>query len=265
MNRILFFCPLRKKEMVILLSFTFFALQASAQQGSVLPPNIRAVNTIERLTDSNGLGTNEMIYGIPLPEGKVIGDTYLNLEWKKSAILLYDVDKLIEGYSARYDIQTNELDIETLTGVKALSGAKVKSFVWLDSQTGKSSFFINTKEYHYNETVLNGFFEVRVDGATPLFKKVNLVVKKADYNVALNTGSRDDKILKKALYYFGQGDQVLLVPNSKKKMLSIFSKDADKVNAFINENGLSVKNEDHLDQIFAYFNSLSNATKRPSL
>ncbi|MEO7990325.1 MAG: hypothetical protein ABI663_12340 [Chryseolinea sp.] len=264
MNRILILNSMYRKGAVILLLFTFFALYASAQQGSALPPNIRAVNTIERLTDSNGLGTNEMMYGIPFPEGKVIGDTYLNLEWRKATILLYDADKLIEGYSARYDIQTNELDIETSNGIKALSGTKVKSFVWMDSQTGKSSFFINAKEYHYNETVLNGFFEVRADGATPLFKKVNLILKKADYNVALNTGSRDDKILKKVVYYYGQGDQVLLLPSSKKKMLSIFKKDADKVNAFINENGLSVKNEDHLDQIFSYFNSLSNTSKRPS-
>lgn len=248
--------------MAIILSFTFFAFHSSAQQGSTLAPNIRAANTIERLTDSNGLGTNEMMFGIPLPEGKVIGDTYLNLEWRKAAILLYEGNRLIEGHSARYDIQTNELDIEASNGIKALSGTKVKSFVWLDSQTGKSAFFINAKEYHFNETVLTGFFEVRVDGSNPLFKKVSLILKKADYNAALSTGSRDDKILKKIFYYYREGNQVMLLPNSKKKVLPIFKNNADKINAFINKNNLSVKQEDHLEQIFTYFNSLTTVIKK---
>src|SRR5215204_7443749 len=84
----------------------------SYSQGSVIPSNVRAVNTIERLTDSNGLGNNEMMFGIPLPEGKVIGDTYLSTEWKKSVILLYDKNKLIEGFPLRYDIKSDELDIK---------------------------------------------------------------------------------------------------------------------------------------------------------
>ena len=81
----------------------------SHAQGSVIPSNVRAVNTIERLTDSNGLGNNEMLYGIPLPEGKVIGDTYLSTEWKRSVILLYDKNKLIEGFPARYDIKADDV------------------------------------------------------------------------------------------------------------------------------------------------------------
>ena len=264
MNQIFIFNFSGKKNISCILSFSLIVLQATAQQGSAIPPNIRAVNTIERLTDSNGLGTNEMMFGIPFPEGKVVGDTYLNVEWRRAAILLYDGDKLMEGYSARYDIQANDLDIKASRGIKALAGNKVKSFVWMDSLNGKLSYFINAKEYRFNETILSGFFEVCVDGSTPLFKKVSLMLKKADYNVALNTGSHDDKILKKVIYYYGEGDLVMLLPNSKKKMLSIFKKDANKVNTFINENALSVKNEDHLNQIFAYYNSLTNATKKLS-
>lgn len=182
----------------ILLTLCVSTLNKSfAQQAStVVPSNVRATNTIERLTDSNGLGTNEMLYGIPLPEGKVIGDTYLYPEWKRSAILLYEGNKLLEGYPIRYDIKADELDVKTPSSVKVLAGKNIKSFIWIDSVSTVPNYFINAREYKLDGVSLAGFFEVLVNGNTPLFKKTRVTIKKADYNVQLSIGSRDDKILK---------------------------------------------------------------------
>src|SRR5688572_2286463 len=83
---------------------------------AVVPPNIRAINTIERLNDFDGLTNGDLMYGIPLPEGKVIGDSYLDTHWKKSTILLYEKDKLIEGFPLRYDIWLDELEINARNG-----------------------------------------------------------------------------------------------------------------------------------------------------
>lgn len=227
-------------------------------QGSVIPSNVRAVNTIERLTDSNGLGNNEMMYGIPIPEGKVIGDTYLSTKWRRSVILLYDKNKLIEGFPARYDIYADELDVKGARGIKVLEGRRIKSFVWMDSSRAEPYYFVNAKEFKVNGVPLIGFYEVLVDGNTPLFKKMNITVKKADYNVTLSIGSRDDKILKSPTYYLADGNSAYVIPGSKKKFLQMLKSKADEVESYMDFNGLSIKKEEELVLICKYYNSLQN-------
>jgi hypothetical protein len=241
---------------VVLLVINNFVVHA--QQGGVIPPNVRATNTIERLTDSNGLGNNEMLYGIPLPEGKVIGDTYLNTEWQKSVILLYEGNKLLEGYLIRYDIKIDELDVKTASSVKVLSGKNVKSFMWMAAAGGDAQYFINAKEFRDDGIPLIGFFEVLVDGNTPLFKKTNVSIKKADYNVTLSMGSRDDKILKSSTYFLVDGNKVYELPGNKKKFLALFKGKASEIEGYMDANDLSVKKEEELVLIFKYCNSLTN-------
>jgi hypothetical protein len=240
----------------------FFLVTAASYniygQGSVIPANVRAVNTLEGLTDSNGLGNNEMLYGIPLPEGKVIGDTYLSTQWKRSVILLYEKNKLIEGFPARYDIKLDELEVKGRKEVKVLEGRKVKSFMWIDSVRTEPFYFVNARDFKLDGIPLTGFFEVLVDGNTALFKKTNITVKKADYNVTLSMGSRDDKILKTPSYYLADGARISEIPGSKKKFLQLLKSKAEQVEKYMDENNLSVKKEEELIAICKYYNSLTN-------
>ncbi len=225
-------------------------------QTSAIPNTVRAVNALERLTDSNGLGANEMIYGIPLPPGKVIGDTYLSTSFRQAAILLYKDNKLLEGYPIRYDIQSDELDVKTSKGIKVLEGRNIKSFLWVDSAHLDPVYFVNAKEYKLGGTPLTGFFEVLVDGKAPLFKKTNLALKKANYNEALSVGSRDDKILKQSEFYIGQSGRVIELPSTKKKFLPLFESKAAEMEKFIDTSGLSIKKQDDLIAIFKHYNAL---------
>jgi len=199
-----------------------------------------------------------MLYGIPLPEGKVVGDTYLSTEWKRSVILLYDNNKLIEGFPVRYDIKSDDLEVKGRSDIKVLEGRKIKSFMWIDSSRSEPYYFVNAKDFKVGGVPLTGFFEVLADGNSPLFKKVNISVKKADYNVTLNMGSRDDKILKNSTYYFADGNRVSEIPGSKKKFLQLLKSKADEVESYMDENGLSIKKEEELVAIFKYYNSLNN-------
>lgn len=230
------------------------AISASAQ--TVVPPNIRASNTIEKLTDFRGLETGEMLFGIPLPEGKVIGDTYLDTNWKTGSIMLYDKDKLIERYPIRYDIYTNELDIKTGQQVKVIAGNKIKSFSWIDSSYSEPVYFINARDFK-NEagTQLSGFFQVLVDGPLPLLCKTDIVVRKADYNVQMNVGSKDDKILKKEKYYYLKDGTAVEVPAGKKKMLALFGEHAIAIEKYIKDNRSSSK-EDELLLAFDQYSKL---------
>ncbi len=245
------------KKLLRILPFVSLVLDAGAQ--AVVPVNIRATNTLEHLFDFNGINNADLLYGIPLPSGKVIGDTYLDTRWKNFSILLYDKDKLIEGYPARYDIYLDELEVMGRNGIKVLKGDQVKSFVWADSIMRVPVYFVNAKDYKNEDNVpFTGFFQVLSDGSMPLLKKTSIGIKKADYNVQLNVGSPDDKILKKVKFYTVKEKRVVELPGSRKKFLMLFDEDYEKIEQLVKDNNLSTSNEDHLVTIFQHYNSQYN-------
>jgi hypothetical protein len=245
------------KKLLSIILVVVWALNGYAQ--AVVPVNIRATNTLEHLFAFNGINNTDLLYGIPLPEGKVIGDIYLDTHWKNSTILLYDKDKLIEGYPARYDIYLDELEIMGKNGVKVLKGSQVRSFVWADSITRTPVYFVNAKDYRNEDNVeFTGFFQVLSDGSMPLFKKTTIDIKKADYNIQLNVGSHDDKILKKNKFYAVKGKHVVGIPASRKKFLTLFEGNSESVEQLIKDNNLTTSKEEHLEVIFQHYNSQQN-------
>lgn len=239
--------------------FVFLGLVSTCYAQAVVPNNIRAMSTLERLHDTDRLWNTDILYGIPLPEGKVIGDTYIDTNWRNGSILLYENEKLIEGYRVRYDIQSDELEVKAKNGIKVLKGTKIKSFVWADSITRAPAFFVNAKDFKTEDDVaLTGFFQVLADGSFPLLKKTTIDIKKADYNIQFNVGSTDDKILKKTRFYAINKTQVIELPSSKKKLLLLFADDADAMEKFIKQNDLTTNKEEHLKLIFDHYNSLTN-------
>jgi len=225
-------------------------------QASAIPNNIRASYTVEGLSDATVAGKNEVLYGVAAPPGKVIGDTYLSTLWRPSAIQLYKDDRVIEGYDCRYDLQSDALDVKTKEGVKVLEGKRIRSFSWQDSSRLEPVFFVNASDFKLDGVPLTGFFEVLVDGKAPLLKRITLHLKKADYNVSFDVGSRDDKILKQSQYYVGRENAVTELGSSKKKVLALFGDQAAEMERFLNNNQVSLKQETDLIKVFQHYNSL---------
>jgi len=101
-----------------------------------------------------------------------------------------------------------------------------------------------------------GFFQVLADGSSPLFKKTRITIKKANYKVQFDVGSRDDKILKKHDYFTLQNNYVVELLSSKKNLLPFFADQAAEVEKFIDVNSLNTNKESHLKAIFEYYNLL---------
>ena len=220
---------------------------------NAVPTHIRAINLMQQV--KAGVTTSDVFFEIPLPAGKVIGDTYLDTEWKPGSIMLFDSDKMVKGYPIRYDINTNEIEISSSTGVKVLFGKKVRSFMWLDSLTDTPHYFVNASTYiEDNVAPLTGFFEVLADGNFPLFKRTVLVVEKANYNHQLNAGSRDDKIIKQVDYFAASGNKMIPLPSSKKKFFVLFGERAEEVMNYSKQNAPRIAREDDLKAIFDFYN-----------
>jgi hypothetical protein len=129
----------------------------------------------------------------------------------------------------------------------------------MDSLTRQPAFFVNAMDYRDEDNVpLTGFFQVLTEGEMPLFKRTYIDIKKADYNIQFNIGSQDDKILKKSEFYMLKGNNVVELPSSKKKLLTLFAEKAEDMEKFMKDNNLTSNKEEHLKILFEYYNSLVN-------
>jgi hypothetical protein len=230
---------------------------AAAYAQAVMQDNLRAATTLDRLSNFQGHNTADLLYGIPMPPGKIIGDTYLSQDWKMATVLLYADNKIIEGFPVRYDIAANELEFNAKNGIKVLSGEKIKSFVWMDADTKVPSYFINGKEFKDSDNVpYVGFFQVLSDGKMPLMKRTKVTIKKPDYNVALNVGSADEKIFKSVMICYSKENKISKIPSSNKKGIPVFGEKSAEVKKFVEDNALSFGEEDELIKIFDFYNGL---------
>lgn len=219
-----------------------------------IPPNMRAQNTLTRLSEPiRGMSNTDLLYGIPMEPGIVIGDNYLDKKWNTANILLYQSETMIEGYPVKYDVKNDLLEIQSRSGIKVLEGKKIKNLVWVDSITSQPHYFVNGAEYRYGNSKLLGLIEVIVDGAIPLLKRSELNVKKPNYNAALDVGSKDTKIYFKDVFLFAR-DKELFVIKNKEDVLNAAGDRSTEVEAFIKENKLNTNKQPGLKQAFEFLN-----------
>jgi hypothetical protein len=232
-------------------------LSIKIQGQSAIPSRIHAQTTLNKL--SAGVSPSQVMVGIAPPAGEVIGTTYLNDGWKKGPILLYKDEAPIENYFIKYDIQANLLEIQDAHVVKGLEGARVKSFMWISDSLLIPDYFINARAYKNEGTAMSGFFQVIVDGPLPLFKKTEISIQKANYVKEFDTGSRDEKIHKKEIFYYADQNEVFKIP--KKKLTAIFKDRSQEMDQFIGINNLNPKNIIDLQRIFEKYNSFFKTDK----
>lgn len=236
---------------VISFLIVFLIFVQSAFSQAAIPQAMRAQFTLEGLGD--GLSKGDLLYGVPLPAGRVLGDSYLQESWNPAKILIYGNDKIIEGFAVKYDIKAQILEIKARNGIKILEAHRIKTLVWLDSATNQQQFFVNAKEYTEDGAPLSGLLEVISDGSIPLLKRTLILEKDPTYVPAFNAGSRDTKLMKKDKFYFSK-NRMLTKIGSRKSLLPAFGDRSNEMEEFMKSKKLSM-GEDDLAQIFEFYNS----------
>jgi hypothetical protein len=236
-------------SLVVVIPFRTFG-----QLSSAVPENVRASYSIDRFGD--GI-INEMIYGIPLPAPKVVGDTYIDANWNKGRIFLYERDKFIDGYAIRYDLDRQELEVQTPQGVKVVPGTKIKSFVTFEAGgSPEGSIYVNAREFSFPDgNTLDGFLKVVVDGPMAFMSAMTVVVKRPDYNEAMNVGNQNYRIAKREKFFYALEGKVQEVPVKKKELLGIFpSLKRASIDKFITDKRIKTNDEEGLALIFKQYN-----------
>lgn len=229
-------------------------LPATAFCQTAVPSNIRAQISAERLSTQNWERLGNAIVGMPIPPGDVIGDVYLDSKWNMGSVMVSDKNSLIEGYPMKYDLKSQNIEIKTSGGVRVLDIKNVGHMVWLDSITRQPRYFVNGSKYKDDGVPIVGLMEVLLDGEKALFKKTKLNIKQPTYVAAMDVGSRDTEIYKKAAYYYNNGVDVVEI-KSKKKFIDSLGDIGEEVEKYMKDNKLDVKTEDDLVKIFQFYNS----------
>ncbi len=223
-----------------------------------IPPQMRASITLDNLAQ-NGLNPTDLLYGIPMEPGKVVGDTYITKVWNISTIMLSESDKIIEGYPARYDIQANALEIKSKSGIKVLNTKSIKSLVWIDSLL-IPHYFVNANTFREDGIEQAGLLEVLVDGEILLLNKFYIEVVKPSYNIAMGSGSKDTKLIPRTAAYSAKAGELIRI-KTKKDVLKISGEYSDAINKIIADQGLKVNKQYDLIEIFVRLNELKQAAK----
>jgi hypothetical protein len=211
-------------------------------------------SVMERLiTNSvnNPTGAMPIMNSAPI---EIKGDVYLSKSYGASVFQLYSSDKLIQGYSAKLDLNKNEFDLITSQGIRTLKGELVKSFAITDSITGLNLFFLNSNEW--KGAPRNCFLQILSQGNMILAKRTELIFIKSNFNPALNVGSKQHKYLKKEHLYYAVNGEMMSIPSKRKSLPSIFQGRQNDVEKFIKINELDVSKQRHLIIVFNYVNDV---------
>ena len=99
------------------------------------------------------------------------------------------------------------------------------------------------------------FFEIVSKWKVSLLRKYEIEVLRANYSMQFDTGFKNDRLsLNQELYL--QKDDHAAVANRKNKLLEILSDKKNEVTHFINQEKLSVKDQEDLFKILSYYNQL---------
>ena len=203
-------------------------------------------NAVDRISVIN---PNTATFGVPLPPSELEGDFYLISEFKQGKFELTTSPKLYEDFMIRYDLRSNLIEINYDDGIRGLDGSKVKYFELLNAKSNYTRY-VNANQLDAKGDPLpeNKFVEVLIQDDIPLYSYEEISIKKADYNIALNVGSRNDQVIKKPVYLsIVDGQAIELTKGKNSTVYSLLPGKEEELKAFAKQNKIKANSvEDYI-------------------
>lgn len=193
---------------------------------------------------SNDLA-HTLVEQIPFNPITTEGTHYYSDEWEEGEIELNN-GSFIKGFTLKYDIENDELQINAQSKIRTLDGLEVNRFTILHEN--RSVNFINAMTFTLEGTPLTGFFEVVADGKYKLLSKLSISMKKATYNLAIDMGTEENVITKVETLYLATESQLNKLSKNKKKTLVFFGNSAEAIEQYAKTNGLGFRKKERLNE-----------------
>ncbi|MTI23196.1 hypothetical protein E1176_19355 [Fulvivirga sp. RKSG066] len=230
---------MKKSLSISLIFFCSHGLFAQSGEVSIIDQNVNPGGVIDEL---------------PLPPPKTEGHVYLFEDWKQAEIILKS-GQMLKNYQARIDLKHKLVEIQTKAEVKVCNFSLLAELSITDSNGNRQ--FINTDQLQSKGKLPTGIVEVLLDKEVEVLKHHYIEIKEPTYVPAVDMGSKNKKILKKAQIY-ALKDGVLFKVNGKlKKNQELFGNQYPLVETFASSNKLNFKDIDDLIKIVEYYLSMN--------
>lgn len=195
---------------------------------------------------------------VPPKPANVVGSVYLKENWKQTTLNLKKATlgtQQLVAINMKLDLKTNTFELQTDKDIKVLNGSAVESFVWMDDFQLKEEVYVNCDKFSFEGTKLQGFGRVLSQGEKlSLIQHQYLEIIQADYNMALDVGSKDHKVSKRDKLYFLKDNA--LIPANKKSFQTLTADKKQEISQYVKSEKLSLKDKQGLSAIVDYYNSL---------
>jgi hypothetical protein len=198
----------------------------------------------------NSLNSREEIETFDLREQVFIHQYFYYGEWMSAHIFgnedVGDTDLLV-----KYDILNQQLNVNIGNVAMIAPNNVIRGFVF---QANNQRFIcIEPKDWGKGKT----FFEVIEEGEYSLLIHHSAIKQKSNYNVALDAGSKSEKVIKKEAFYLMEMDKVFEIPRKKKAAEKFFSKYSGAKN-YLESNKVNFKKTEDLQKLVQYLNNKKN-------
>lgn len=202
---------------------------------------------------TKGIDMNTIPYGtistFNFSEKTTKGSKYLYENWKTGTI--ETEAGLIKDCPMNIDVQNNALEINTDKGIRVIPIKAVTRIKVADNLQS----FVNTKTYDGQKVNVSGLFEILLDSEITLLKHYYVYVKEGSYNAALDMGSNEVKYIVKSRYFLFESGKLIEIQQNKKKFLDSFSdSDKEKIEFFLKEKNLKLKDQEDVVILCKFLN-----------
>ena len=231
------------KILVSLFILSVCSSSALAQLTPTVNPVIDQFGTIKSRNTENGK-TNK-IQSVYLYDAWINADIYIQQPGGTPV--------KVEGIPTKLDLITSTLELETSRGIKVLPLSKVDRFEWINPVSQTREVFTNGSKFSFNGTKVESLCGIFGDDVKMVtYHYVEILP--ADYNVALDVGSKEEKVIKKSKFYLLRGNE--LVEFTRKSVIALMDEKGDQIKQFIKKNRVNFAHEGDLRSLVKYCDSL---------
>jgi len=185
---------------------------------------------------------NEIAY-----QKQLVGSFYLNDNWAETDIYLMNDSTVLRDINTRIDLSNNVLEIKTKKDTLVLPTYRIKILYYKEAKR----FFVTENVV---KSPISGFYQVLVNDKYSLLCQPKVKVKRSDFNVITNSGSRDDKIIQHKFYYLFFDDTLVKLEKRKGKFKKQFRNNKE-IEMFFSQQKVKPKNKAFLIELVKYLNA----------
>ncbi len=194
----------------------------------------------------NNVNSREAIQTFDLTRKTVVLQFFYNEDWTKAQILGEEMD-FGDDLRIKYDLLNQQINILIDDVPMVASNKMLKSFTF--SGTGQKFICINPKNWDKGKS----FFEIIVEGNHSLLGHHSATKQKANYNAALDIGSKNEQIVQKETFYILTNGRIAEIPTKKKAAHNFFKK-YKGASYYIKRNKINFKQKEDIKKLIQFLN-----------